>query len=61
MAEQEQLEKLRTAIREAAAGGRLSCPLARRLAEEFQVPPRRVGELCNEMKIKIYACELGCF
>ncbi|MGQ9557737.1 MAG: hypothetical protein ACUVTU_07260 [Desulfurispora sp.] len=60
MTEQDR-EKLRTAIQEAAPGGRLSCAAARRLAEQFQVPPRQVGELCDEMKIKIYACELGCF
>lgn len=54
-------EKILDAVREAAKDGRLSCTMARKLAEELNVPPARVGEACNQLKIKIQACELGCF
>lgn len=51
------LAKVKGASRE----GKLSCTVARHLAEEIGVPIRRVGEAADELGIKIYACELGCF
>lgn len=49
------------AVKKAAADGRITCPRARKLAEELGVSPRVVGEACNVLNIKIKACELGCF
>lgn len=49
------------AVKEATEDGRLSCPRARKVAEELKASPREVGEACNQLKIKLYACELGCF
>lgn len=49
------------AVKKAAKDGRISCTAARKLAEELKVPPRVVGEACDALKIKIKACELGCF
>ncbi|SHF19852.1 hypothetical protein [Desulforamulus putei] len=57
----EHREKIIEALKEAAKEGRLSCTAARKIASEFNVPPKVVGDLCNELKIKIKACELGCF
>lgn len=57
----EQKEKLIQAVREAATEGNLSCTAARKIASEFSVPPKAVGDICDELKIKIKACELGCF
>lgn len=57
MEERELLEKLK----EMAPQGRISCSEARQLAEKLNVNPSEVGKACNEAKIKIYACELGCF
>lgn len=54
-------EKIRRAVLEAARDGRVSCTAARKLARELRVSPREIGRACNEMKIKIHACELGCF
>ncbi|NPV92560.1 MAG: hypothetical protein HPY50_17480 [Firmicutes bacterium] len=54
-------EKVAEALKKAAADGKISCTAARRLAGELQVSPRVVGQLCNELKIRIKACELGCF
>lgn len=44
-----------------AVDNRISCSIARKLAEDLQVSPHIIGELCDELKIKIFGCELGCF
>lgn len=49
------------AVEKAAENNRLSCPRARKLAEELKVTYKAIGDACNELKIKLYACELGCF
>ncbi|GBF34540.1 hypothetical protein DCCM_3659 [Desulfocucumis palustris] len=49
------------AVREAAKDGRLSCTMARKLAEELKVTPASIGKACHQLQIKIKACELGCF
>lgn len=48
-------------LKEQAPKGKISCHQARLLADEFKVEPRIIGELCDELKIKVCACELGCF
>ncbi|MCL4492093.1 MAG: hypothetical protein M1510_09375 [Nitrospirae bacterium] len=48
-------------LKEQAAGNRISCGLARKIAEELGVPYREVGKAADELKIKIKNCELGCF
>ncbi|HHY93995.1 MAG TPA: hypothetical protein GX513_03135 [Firmicutes bacterium] len=55
---QAELEK---AIQEAAVEGRLSCARALDIARRLQVPPVRVGEVADSMRVKIVACQLGCF
>lgn len=49
------------AVKRTATEGRMSCTAARKLAEELKVPVRVVGEAADELKVKIKACELGCF
>ncbi len=39
----------------------LPCTGAFRLARLFGVPPCEIGRICNEQKIKIVDCQLGCF
>lgn len=48
-------------LKEKAPKGKISCHEARLLAQEFDVEPGVIGELCDELKIKVCACELGCF
>ncbi len=48
-------------LRESAKDSRLSCTLARKIAEELDVPYKEVGEAADRLKIKIKNCELGCF
>jgi hypothetical protein len=54
-------EELREAIRREASGGTVSCKALLELAEWQDVSPRKVGRLCDQMKIKIVECQLGCF
>jgi len=54
-------EKIIEAIRTASINNRLTCEKAHALAAELNVPLKEIGALCNELKIKIAACELGCF
>lgn len=54
-------EEIRAALREAAREGKISCAVAHKIAAEKEVSLKRVGELLNEMKIKVSECQLGCF
>lgn len=40
---------------------RIACADAWAFAEAKGLGKEEVGELCNELGIKIYACQLGCF
>ena len=54
-------EQLIEAIKKASAGDRLTCEKAHELSAELKAPLQEIGVLCNELKIKISACQLGCF
>jgi hypothetical protein len=54
---QEVLDK----VKEAADDNKLSCPVARKLADDLGVANKVIGDACNELGIKIKNCSLGCF
>jgi hypothetical protein len=54
-------EKIIEAIRSKAVDNRLSCEKAHELSVTLHVPLREIGVLCNQLNIKISACQLGCF
>lgn len=54
-------EKIIEAIRAGVVNDRLSCEKAHELSKTLNVPLRDIGALCNEMKVKISSCQLGCF
>ncbi len=54
-------EIIKKELQEKADGNRISCSMARKLAEDLQVSPREIGTTCDELNIRIFACELGCF
>jgi hypothetical protein len=54
-------ETILAKIKELSKKGRLSCTDARKIAAEQDIPLGKMADLCNEIGIKIYACELGCF
>lgn len=57
----ENKEQLHQELIRLSSDGKISCTIARKLAEDLDVSPKKVGDACNELKIKICACELGCF
>jgi len=54
-------EELKDIIRAAAPEGKIACAAAMRLAEELHISRQEMGNLLNELKIKITQCQLGCF
>jgi|GEM_PF-340289 len=54
-------EKARELIAARAKDDRLPCAAIFKIAEEAGVPKKRMGELMNEMNLKIVGCQLGCF
>lgn len=54
-------DKLTKKILQTAAGNRLTCEQAHNLSRELSIPLSEIGSVCNELKIKISACQLGCF
>jgi hypothetical protein len=55
--EEEIVAKLKEAVRD----GKISCALAQKFALENKISMKQVGDLLNQMKIKITQCQLGCF
>jgi len=39
----------------------IACNTAFGIAEKYNVAPIEIGNICNELKIKIMNCQLGCF
>jgi len=54
-------EEVLKKVEEASKDKRISCTSARKVAGELGVAVRTVGDACDELGIKIHACELGCF
>lgn len=54
-------DEIAAMLKEAAKEGKISCAMAQKIAIKNKVPMKRVGDLLNQMKIKIIQCQLGCF
>ena len=54
-------EKLAEKVKALSKEGKISCAQALKLAKEEGVSSRELGNLLNEIKIKVAACQLGCF
>lgn len=54
-------EQIEQEVKKLAPEGRLSCAQAFALADKLGVKPRAIGQAANDLKIKIMACQLGCF
>ena len=54
-------EQIKREVEVAAQSGRIDCHDARALAERLGVPYSEVGKACDELKVKMHSCELGCF
>jgi hypothetical protein len=54
-------EDIKARIKVASPEGKIACAAAFRLAEELGLSRKDLGELLNELRIKIIHCQLGCF
>ena len=54
-------QEIRIIFGEKARDGRITCPEARRLAEEMGIRTYDVAPILSEIGIKIVGCQLGCF
>jgi MOSC domain-containing protein YiiM len=52
---------IRETLQRAAEDGKIPCAKAFQIAEEFKVTKKKVGEILNELGIRIKQCQLGCF
>lgn len=55
------MEAVKKAIQEMAPEGKIPCVMAFKIARENDCSLEEVGKLCNEMKVKVVSCQLGCF
>jgi len=53
--------KIIEAIQSATVNNRLTCEKAHELSVSLRIPLQKIGTICNELKIKISSCQLGCF
>jgi len=54
-------KKLEEVVKKKAKDGKLPCAVCFNIAEEFGISKREMGEILNEMNVKISQCQLGCF
>lgn len=59
--EKQNKELLIEAINKEVIEGKISCAQATKLADEYNFPRQEMGQLLDELKIKIKNCQLGCF
>jgi len=48
-------------VQSASKDGKIACKQAFALAIEVGLSPKELGQILNELKIKIISCQLGCF
>ena len=54
-------EKVTQKVKSVSKDGKISCKQALKLAEEEGISSRELGNLLNELKVKVMGCQLGCF
>jgi hypothetical protein len=54
-------KEVRELIMKRQSNSRIACATAFKIAEETGRSRREIGEILNELKIKIHSCQLGCF
>jgi hypothetical protein len=57
----ELLSQLEGSVKASLINGYLSCPVAWKIAKEYNVPKIAVGEIADRLGIRITSCQLGCF
>ena len=54
-------EEIIAKLKEAAKDGKIPCAVAFKVARDCGVSTKEIGNLLNQLKIKIANCQLGCF
>ena len=54
-------EKVINKVKASLVGGKLPCAVAFRIAGELGLEPKEIGDLADELNIKISRCQLGLF
>jgi len=54
-------DAIREEIRRAAVDGKVPCTILLDLARKTGTSPLKIGEMCDEMRIRVASCQLGCF
>jgi len=54
-------DKVIEAIKQRATEGRIPCAVCFQIAEEYAIPKRELGELLNELGVKVVQCQMGLF
>jgi len=54
-------KKLEETIKEKAKGGKIPCAVCFKIAEDFKISKKEMGEVLNEINVRISQCQLGCF
>lgn len=54
-------EEMKAAVLEKAVEGRITCPVLRKLAEDFNVPNKVAGAAADMAGVRVHNCDLGCF
>ena len=54
-------EQIYNQIKKRSKSGQISCKQCFEVAQTCNVNLKVVGSICNEKKIKISSCQLGCF
>jgi len=54
-------KKLEETILEKAKEGKIPCAMCFKIAEDFGVSKKEMGQVLNEIKVRISQCQLGCF
>jgi len=54
-------EKIRSAFEKEGIGTEIKCPDAFAISEKYGIKKADISRYCNKNKVKIRACQLGCF
>jgi hypothetical protein len=54
-------QEIAVQIKESLTEGRLPCPSAFKVARRLEVSPQQVGEVADELDVRISRCQLGLF
>ena len=57
----ELIAQLEGTIELSLKGGYLSCPVAWKIAKDYNIPKIDVGEIADRLGIRVTNCQLGCF